>query len=197
VASQPWAPPVHTTQESVIPAAERVPDRVPQSPPASAPTGVPTYDLATLIEIALSNNPQTRGAWQRARAAAAAYGASRAPYYPIVTASTPAGYTRDIRERANATGVSKQWYAAPTLQLTYRLLDFGRRAADAEVAHHQLAAANFAFNRELQTVVFSTQRAFYALAAAKAGVRAAEETLKLTKTDHDVAQQRVGLGLAT
>src|SRR5438128_9383118 len=55
VASQPWPPPVHTAQESAIPAAERVPDRVPQPPPASAPTGVPTYDLAKLIEIALSN----------------------------------------------------------------------------------------------------------------------------------------------
>src|SRR3989442_9061320 len=197
VRSQPWAPPVHTAQESAIPAAERVPDRVPQPPPASAPTGVPTYDLAKLIEIALSNNPQTRGAWQRARAAAAAYGASRAAYYPTVTATTPAGYTRQIDELPNATGVSKQWYAAPTLQLTYRLLDFGRRAADDELARHQLAAANFAFNRELQTVVFTTQRAFYALAAAKAGVTAAEETLTLTQTDHDVARQRVGLGLAT
>ena len=197
VASQPWAPSVHTAQEAAIPAAERVPDRVPQPPPASATPAVPTYDLATLMEIALANNPQTRGAWQRARAAAAAYGASRAAYYPIVTATTPAGYTRQIDELPNATAVSKEWYAAPTLQLTYRLLDFGRRAAEAEVARQQLAAANFAFNRELQTVVFTTQRAFYALAAAKAGVTAAEETLKLTKTDHDVAQQRVSLGLAT
>jgi outer membrane protein len=197
VASQPWAPPVHTAQESAIPAAERVPDRVPQPPPATGPTGAPTYDLAQLIEIALANNPQTRGAWERARAAAAAYGASRAAYYPTVTVNSPAGYTRQIDELPNATAVSKEWYAAPTLQLTYRLLDFGRRDADDELARQQLAAANFAFNRELQTVVFTTQRAFYALAAAKAGVSAAEETLKLTKTDHDVAQQRVGLGLAT
>jgi outer membrane protein TolC len=188
---------VHTAQESAIPAAERVPDRVPQPPPATGPTGAPTYDLAQLIEIALANNPQTRGAWERARAAAAAYGASRAAYYPTVTVNSPAGYTRQIDELPNATAVSKEWYAAPTLQLTYRLLDFGRRDADDELARQQLAAANFAFNRELQTVVFTTQRAFYALAAAKAGVSAAEETLKLTKTDHDVAQQRVGLGLAT
>jgi outer membrane protein len=197
VATQPWTPPVHTAQESAIPASERVPDRVPQPPPATGPTGVPTYDLAQLIEIALANNPQTRGAWEHARAAAAAYGASRAAYYPTVTATTPAGYTRQLDELPNATVVSKEWYAAPTLQLTYRLLDFGRRDADDELARQQLASANFAFNRELQTVVFTTQRAFYALAAAKAGVTAAEETLKLTKTDHDVAQQRVGLGLAT
>src|SRR5262245_57468032 len=196
VASQPWAPSVHTAQESAIPAAERVPDRVPQPPPATGPTGAPTYDLAQLIEIALANNPQTRSAWQHAQAAAAAYGASRAAYYPTVTATTPAGYTRQLDELPNATAVSKQWYAEPTLQLTYRLLDFGRREADDELARQQLAAANFAFNRELQTVVFSTQRAFYALAAAKAGVSAAEETLKLTKTDDDVAQAEYDLANA-
>ena len=41
------------------------------------------YDLPALIDIALSNNPDTQQTWEQARAAAAAYGASRAPYYPV------------------------------------------------------------------------------------------------------------------
>ena len=97
VASQPWAPPVHTAQESAIPAAERVPDRVPQPPLATGTTGAPTYDLVQLIEIALANNPQTRGAWERARAAAATYSAARAAYYPTLTATTPATPAARIR----------------------------------------------------------------------------------------------------
>lgn len=196
-ASQQWSPPQGGDHEYAIPAAERAPDRIPEPPSSPARSGAATYDLGKLIEISLTNNPETRVAWQRARAAAASYGSSRAAYYPTVTTSTPAGYTRQIIELSGATGVFKQWYAEPTLQLTYRLLDFGRRSADDEIFRQQLAAANFAFNRELQTVVFNTERAFYALAAAKAGVTAAEQNLELTKTDNDAVRGRVDLGLAT
>ena len=53
--------------------------------PEPRATGVGNkYDLPALIDIALSNNPDTRLTWNQARAAAAAYGASRAPYYPVV-----------------------------------------------------------------------------------------------------------------
>jgi outer membrane protein len=197
VSSQPWEAEARADEEYAIPAAERAPERVPEPPAAPAPAGLPTYNLAQLIEVALANNPATRLAWQRARAAAASYGASRAAYYPTVTTSTPAGYSRELVELPGSTGVFKLWYAEPTLQLTYRLLDFGRRGADDEMFRQQLAAANFAFNRALQTVVFETQRAFYGLAAAKAGVIAAGQNLELATTDHRAVRRRVDLGLAT
>lgn len=57
------------------------------------------------------------------------------------------------------------------INLTYTLLDFGRRSAGAASARDQLAAANFSFNRKLQDVVFATQRSFYAIGAAKAVTR--------------------------
>ena len=50
------------------------------------------------------------------------------------------------------------------VELTYTLLDFGRRSASSDEAREQLATANFAFNRKMQDVVFDTQRFFYALA---------------------------------
>ena len=65
------------------------------------------------------------------------------------------------------------------------MLDFGRRDAGAAAARDQLAAANFSFNRKLQDVVFATQRSFYSIGAAKAAVQAAEENLKLAKTDDE------------
>jgi outer membrane protein TolC len=83
------------------------------------------------------------------------------------------------------------------LALTYTLLDFGRRSAAADAARQQLAAANFLFNRKIQDVVFSTQRAFYALSASKAAVDAARKNVELTKTDVDAVSQRLELGLAT
>ena len=194
--SQPWVSAGRTNGDYAIPAAERAPERVPE-PPSTSQAGVPKYALPQLIAIALANNPDTRATWERARAAAAAYGASRAPYYPTVTAQTLAGYERSNEELPHDSGVLRRWYAEPTLQLTYLLLDFGRRSADDQMFRQQLAAANFTFNRTLQTIVFQTQRASYSLAAAKAAVVAAEQNLELARTDDEAVDRRVDLGLAT
>ncbi len=196
-ANRAWTPSPDAAPDYAIPPAGRVPDRIPPQSPSAPADAASEYGLTALIDISLTNNPATRSAWERARAAAASYGASRAAYYPRLTADAPAGYSRRIEELPAQTGVVKEWYAEPVLQLTYTLLDFGRRNADDEIARQQLAAANFAFDRELQTVVFDTQRGFYALAAAKAGVTAAEENLALAKTDADAVRSRVELGLAT
>jgi len=195
--SEPWSSAARTDGEYAIPVAARAPDRVPEPRPSTSPPGGPTYNLPHLIDIALANNPDTHAAWERARSAAAAYGASRAAYYPTASAQMPAGYSRELEELPRDSAVLKKWYAEPTLQLTYLLLDFGRRSAEDEMFRQQLAAANFAFNRTLQTVVFQTQRASYALAAAKAGVVAAEQNLELARTDDRAVEQRVELGLAT
>ena len=192
--SETWSPPRKSATEFVAPASDLAPQQVPM-PPAEA--SMRTYDLPQLIDVSLTNNPGTRQAWERARAAAAAYGASRAAYYPKLGTQTRAGYTRQIVELPGAVAAFKQWESEPVLRLTYTLIDFGRRDADDEIARQQLAASNFSFNRELQTVVFTTQQAFYALAAAKAGVIAAEQNLELAKTDNDAVQKRVDLGLAT
>jgi outer membrane protein len=155
------------------------------------------YDLPALIDIALSNNPDSRLTWYQARAAADAYGASRAPYYPVVSTDVTAAYSRRIFELPGQDGILKQWRVTPMIELTYTLLDFGRRDAGAAAARAQLAAANFSFNRKLQDVVFATQRSFYAIGAAKAAVQAAEENVELAKTDDEAVSRRVDLGLAT
>ena len=153
---------------------------------------------AALIDIALSNNPDTRVTWDQARAAADAYGVSRAPYYPVVSTPVSGGYEREIFELPGTKrGAAGNGRVTPMIEFTYILLDFGRRDAGAAAARAQLAAANFSFNRKLQDVVFATQRAFYSIGAAKAAVQAAEENVELAKTDDDAVSRRVDLGLAT
>src|SRR5271163_3114996 len=186
-----WIP---KANEYVIPAQARPASTLPEPGVTSAGN---KYDLPALIDIALTNNPDTRQTWEQARSAAAAYGASRAPYYPVVSAEIPGGYEREMFELPGQNGVLKQWQVTPMLQFTYTLLDFGRRDAGAAAARAQLAAANFSFNRKLQDVVFATQRAFYSIGAAKAAVQAAEENVELAKTDDDAVSRRVDLGLAT
>ena len=157
----------------------------------------PAYNLSTLIEVALRNNPATRRQWHAARAAAARFGATQAAYYPQADVQSGQGYQRTIIELPGAVGRLEQWQSYPVAELTYVLLDFGRRRSEAEAARDSLIAANFAFNREIQSVVFATQTAFYSNDAAHAAVSAAQQNLDLARTDFDAVKQRVDLGLAT
>ncbi len=189
-----WTPRSGAANEYAIPTQARPPSTLPEPRVSSAGN---KYDLPALIDIALSNNPDTRQTWYQARAAADAFGVSRAPYYPLVGTQIPGGYEREIFELPGQNAVLRQWQITPVLEFTYTLLDFGRRDAGAAAARAQLAAANYSFNRKLQDVVFATQRSFYAIGAAKAAVRAAEENVELAKTDDEAVGRRVDLGLAT
>ncbi len=122
---------------------------------------------------------------------------ARRPYYPQASLQSDTGYQRFQFQDEFTEAVIKQWEFTPLLQLTYILMDFGRRSATADAARQQLAAANFLFNRKIQEVVFDTQKAFYALSAAKAAVEAARKNVELTKTDVEAVSQRLDLGLAT
>ncbi len=156
------------------------------------------YDLSALLDLALRENPDTRFAWESARQAAANFGAARAPYYPLVSANSANGYTRTLFPLPGGQIAQyKVWQAEPLVQMTYTLLDFGRRSSAAEAARQTLAAANFSFDRKMQDVVFGVQRAYYALCAAKAAVTAARQNLELAQSDFDAVQQRLNLGLAT
>ncbi|HKD70199.1 MAG TPA: TolC family protein [Candidatus Binataceae bacterium] len=191
---RPWAPPADQRQEYVVPSDTMGPAALPGAGPQAANQ---FYELPELIDLALRHNPSTRQAWAAARAAAAAYGGSRAPYYPMVSYESSAGYTQfQFQDTGNEISID-QWEYLPELQLTYTLLDFGRRSAAAEAARQHLAAANFLFDRKLQDVVFNTQRAFYALSASKAAVEAARKNVELTTTDDEAVSQRMDLGLAT
>ena len=54
-----------------------------------------TYSLPELIDLAESHNPETRVAWEHARAQAAAWGVARSELYPTVAAAALAGADRD------------------------------------------------------------------------------------------------------
>ena len=155
------------------------------------------YDLASLVEIALGNNPDTRRAWAEARSAADSFGAAQALYYPQGSLESDNGYERAILELPADVGTLKQWQSNSQADITWTLLDFGRRRSGSDSAEFRLIAANFSFNRVIQDVVFNTESAFYSLDASDAAVTAAHQNLKLAETDFDAVQQRVNLGLAT
>jgi outer membrane protein TolC len=188
-----WIPPAPVAVQYT---AESIADR----PTSAATTTLPnsqTYDLVGLIDLALRNNPQTRREWEAARSAAAQFGAAQAPYYPQADVQSLNGYQRTIVELPGEAGKLNQWQSQPVTEITYTLLDFGRRHSAAEAARNRLIANNFTFNRAVQDVVFGTESAFYAFDSAQAAVNAAQQNLALAQTDFDAVKQRVDLGLAT
>jgi len=154
-------------------------------------------DLGELIDFALARNPATRQAWKSAQAAAAAAGKARAPYYPVVSGESDNGYQRLIDLVPKHWGTLKTWQSRSLISIDYDLIDFGRRDAQAASALDQLVAANLLFNRQVQEVVFETERGFYELDEARANVTAAEAAAKLATTDRNNAERRQHNGLAT
>ena len=155
------------------------------------------YDLPALIDLALIRNPDTREAWAAARAAAAGWGISRAPFYPTIRVDSQNGYERIVDQVPKHWGTLKNWRSSNLLTMNYDLADFGRRDAAARSAREQMLAANFQFNRKIQEVVFAVEKSFYLLDAERANVAAARAIVRLATTDRIAVEKLHAGGLAT
>src|SRR5262249_26941549 len=87
--------------------------------------------------------------------------------------------------------------ATPGLQLSWILLDFGRRSATVEQAGWDVMAANLHFNRKHQEVAFNVSESFFALDARRARLSSARTTLEQASAVADAVQARFEQGLAT
>jgi outer membrane protein TolC len=162
-----------------------------------APAPGTRYSLSALVELALSRNPETRAAWEAARAQAAGWAVSRAPFYPVMRVDSENGYERIIDQVPKHWGTLKNWRSSDQLTLDYDLIDFGRRDAASRSAQEQLLAANLQFNRAIQIVVFAVEKNYYLLDARRADVIAAQAIVHLAITDRKAVEKRHAMGLAT
>jgi len=194
--AQPWTPPrsANVANEASPKLAElRTIDSSNQ--PQALNQG--KFDLPALITLALETNPQTRRTWYAAQAANAQLGQSQAANYPKVAFDADGGYLKLPIQFPGQTLVVRNEAFLPQLKVSYDLLDFGRTRAAERGAREQLIAANFAFSRAIQDVVFNVEKGFYVLSAARASVSAAEANLKLARTSLAAVQERHQMGLAT
>jgi outer membrane protein len=157
------------------------------------------YGLADLIDLAQRVNPETRRAWEEARAAAARLGETEASWFPSLAAVVAAG-TSSVVEKAGV-GVGGVAVigpsATPRLELSWLLLDFGRRRARIDEAGWRVLAANLSFNRKHQEIAFAVSRSFFALDASRARLAAARATLDQADAVARAVGARLDQGLAT
>jgi outer membrane protein len=210
----PWRPATNPSGEII--AGERAPsERAPNDnyilPSNGNLAGVPPpdselerhrpYTLPELIDIAQSNNPVTRNAWNDARNAALATGIAESAFLPLISAGIVQGWqtthnefpllgsevTNDVKAKGNIEVINAQWL----------LFDFGERAALVDVAKQGSAISNIAFTAAHQQVIYNVSLAFYTYAAARARLATVMKSLSDAEDVQRAAEDRYKRGIGT
>ena len=155
------------------------------------------YSLAELIDLAEAHNPETRVAWENARAQAASLGIARSELFPTLSAVALVGVER--QEAA----VGSQFYRQTipnfqiSLNLNYTIFDFGARRGRIDAERARLLAANFTFNDVHRQLINDVTQAYYRLVNAAGQEEAAGANLVNAQNVQQAAEERLRNGLAT
>ncbi len=172
-----------------------------KAPPRFSPAPVldpaRIYTLSELVNIAEQNNPETRVAWENAKARAADLGIAQSTLYPTLAAAALAGSTRLDIFFGNSFQRQTVETFSPVFVLDYILFDFGQRSQEISISRGNLLAANFQFNDTHRRVIFQVMQAYYRLLDTKGQMDAAEANLRNAQTVQQAAEARLQNGLAT
>ncbi|MDR0727771.1 MAG: TolC family protein [Puniceicoccales bacterium] len=155
--------------------------------------GKSDLDLSTLVNIAFENNPETRRLWHLCRAAGAQEKAAKGVFFPAINISEATSRVRT--KTSGAETIHSTISNCPSAELNYMLFTFGANMANARAAYQNLLAANFQYNRSLQTVLYQVQRCYFELSAAIAAAEANEADLKDATETCKVSEARLMTGL--
>lgn len=156
-----------------------------------------TYSLPELVDLGEEHNPETRVAWEHARASAAALGIARSELYPTLAALV-------LSQTARVEILFGNQFVRQTLQdfqaeldLNYTIFDFGARSGRINAARADLLSANFAFNDTHRNVIYRVEEAYYRLLNAMGQEDAARASLSNAQAVQQAAEERLAHGLAT
>jgi outer membrane protein len=156
-----------------------------------------TYSLTELIDLAEGHNPETRVAWERARAQAAALGLARSELYPtLAVAALSATRRAEIFFITSFLRQTTQYFQV-TLALNYTVFDFGARSGRIDAAKAEVLAANFGFNDIHRKVIYQVEQAYYRLVNSMGQEDAARASLSNAQAVQQAAEDRLAHGLAT
>jgi outer membrane protein len=187
---RPW----HSAQEQEI---QRESNNVSGYPARLSIDAAKTYSLAELIDLAEAHNPETRLAWERARAQAAGLGVARSELYPTLAALALS--QTNSSEVLFGTTFFRQTVQTfeGVLDLNYTVFDFGARSGRIAGARTELLATNFGFNDTHRRVIYQVEQTYYRLLNASGQEDAARANLSNAQTVQQAAEDRLKQGLAT
>src|SRR5215831_11849052 len=169
----------------------------PRALPVPALDPAKIYTLAELVNIAEENNPDTRVAWENAKARAADLGIARSTLYPTLAAAALAQSLRVNVFFGNSFQRQTVETLSPVFQLDYIIFDFGRRSQEISASKSELLAANFQFNDTHRTIIFGVMQSYYRLLETEGRQDAAVANLKDAQMVQQAAEARLQSGLTT
>lgn len=142
--------------------------------------------LNVAVDLALCHNPQVQAAWAAVKLQAAAAGQSRAAWLPTANATVSRLRNRTVYPGVPVADQTTQGYTKYG-SVTWRLFDFGARAADSTASSRLLAAALASRDAALQRALASVVEAYFDAVTSRAALDAratathiAQETLAAT-----------------
>ena len=163
----------------------------PPSSDADAPLTLPAA-----VDLALCHNAQVRGAWAGIRLQAAGLGEARAAYLPSLNAGLSRVHDRTAYPGA-ATASSSLASNTGSLSLSWRLFDFGGRAAGQRSAQALLDAALANHDAVLQQTLAATVSAYFEAQTAQASWRMRQQHQGLAQETVAATRRRAQRGLGS
>ena len=151
--------------------------------------------LIELTDMALTNNPQTRLAWDAIRASQAGVELARAGYWPQV--SLTYSYSRNDLVSFTGQGTGAQTRYGPAISLNYLLWDFGTRSGTLNAAKFALISAQLSNSQTLQDVILAVEQDYYQVLGLQALDQADELSVQDAITSLDAERENQKSGLAT
>src|ERR1700733_12526950 len=146
------------------------------------------YTLAELIDLAEQHNPETRVAWEEAKAKADQLGIARSSLYPTLTAVALAVSLRTATLIGEYYHRQTEGVFEPILHVEYLVFDVGGRSGAIDIAKANLLASDMVFNDTQRKVIFEAASAYYRLLNAQGQLQAAQVSLENAKTVEDDAE---------
>ena len=165
--------------------------------------------LDECILTALRVNPDVRAAVDRVQAARAAAREARSAYYPMLggsatyarTDNPPQAFMMRLNQRSASlqsdfNNPSDTDNLALSLGLKYRLLDFGRRGLDNEMAAGETEISRLVLQALRNDLIHQVTRGYYSVLQAAAFVGVQEESVRTIQESLRVANERLKAGSA-
>lgn len=150
--------------------------------------------LSEAVDLALCNNPQVKTAWAAIKVQAAAVGSADAAYLPTLSATASRLRTGTVYPDS---GISSSSVTGNTFyaSLSWRLFDFGTRAANRQSANSLLVAALADHEASLQKTLAQTIQAYFDVQSARAAWQAKEQGEAIANDTLESAKRREANGV--
>lgn len=155
--------------------------------------------LDQVVERILCHDPQTRISWANAKVQAVQVGLSQSAYLPRLDGrvGTSRGNGQvDYDEPGLRSGAGHRRRNSASLELSWVLVDFGRRGAALRNARQLLQAANATQDATLQRTFVQAAQAYYDALSAQRSLAASEQIAQLAARNLEAADAKYKAGAA-